>query len=52
MENNRTIEEFVEDMFSEGKNLKQILDVAASTRWKNFGVQIKEAYDKIINRRK
>jgi len=48
----RTLEDFVEDMYSDGKNLKQILAVAASTRWKNFGVQIKEAYDRIANKRK
>jgi hypothetical protein len=32
---NRTIQEFVEDMVSNGKSLKQILIVAAQTRWVN-----------------
>ena len=43
----RTIEDFVEDMISDGKSLKQILVVAESTRWKNFKKEIKETYQKI-----
>ena len=44
---NRTIEDFVEDMISDGRNLKQILAVAASSRWTNSEDKIKETYEKL-----
>ena len=38
----RTIQEFVEDLISDGRTEKQILCVAQSTRWSNRKEEIKE----------
>ena len=40
----RTIREFVEDMASDGKNLNQILTVAANSRWVGDKEEIKKEY--------
>ena len=46
--NIRTIQEFVEDLASDGKNLNQILIVAAQTRWKNFKQEIKQEHQRLM----
>jgi len=43
----RTVEEFVEDMVSDGKSLKQILTIALSTRWKSYKEEIEKVYNKL-----
>ena len=47
MENNRTIQDFVEDMVSDGRDLNQILTVASCCRWKDFKQEIKEEYRRL-----
>jgi len=43
----RTIQEFVEDMVSDGRNLNQILIVAMCCRWKNFKQEIEKEYRRL-----
>ena len=45
----RTIQEFVEDMVSDGSDLKQILTVAANSQWKNFKSEIEKEYRRLMN---
>jgi len=46
----RTIREFVEDMVSDGRDLKQILIVAANiVRWRNSKEEIKKEYCRLVN---
>ena len=46
----RTIQEFVEDMVSDGRDLKQILIVAANiTRWRYCKEEIKKEYRRLVN---
>ena len=47
--NVRTIQEFVEDLFSDGRNLEQILVVAMCSRWKNFKKEIEVEYQRLVN---
>ncbi len=42
MEQQRTIQDFVEDMVSDGRDLNQILTVASCCRWKDFKQEIKK----------
>lgn len=44
---NRTVQDFVEDMVSDCKSLKQILMVAASTQWESYKEEIKKVYRKL-----
>lgn len=46
---NRTVQEFVEDMVSDGRNLNQILIVAANSRWVNVKEDIKRVYRELRN---
>ena len=48
MENVRTVQGFVEDMVSDGRNLNQILIVASNSRWKNFKSEIKREYRRLV----
>lgn len=48
MENIRTIQEFVEDMVSDGKSLKQILVVTFNSRWRNFRKEVEKEYNKLF----
>lgn len=41
---NRTVQEFVEDMVSDGRSLNQILIVAANSRWVSHKDEIKNEY--------
>jgi len=41
---NRTVQDFVEDLVSDCRDLAYILAVAANTRWKNQIEEIKKAY--------
>ena len=43
----RTVQEFVEDLLSDGRNLNQILTVAANSRWINDKEEIKKVYYKL-----
>lgn len=43
-DNIRTLRDFVEDMISDGKSLKDTLAVAHSTRWKDKKEEIKKLY--------
>lgn len=45
---NRTVEEFVEDMVSDGKDLNYILTVAVNTRWKNFREEVEQIYFRLV----
>lgn len=47
MNHSRTIQEFVEDMVSDGRDLSQILTVAANSRWKNSKEEIKKEYRRL-----
>ena len=47
MDEPRTVEEFVQDLMSDGRNLKQILAVAQCTRWKTYEEEITDCYKKI-----
>jgi len=46
---NRTIQEFVEDLVSDGRDLNQILTVAANSRWVNHKEEIKKEYRRLRN---
>jgi len=39
----RTIDEFVEDLVSDGRTENEIFNIAQSTRWKNRVDEIKDA---------
>jgi len=43
----RTLNEFVEDMLSDGKSLQQIIAVARCTRWETRIEEIKEIVGKL-----
>ena len=45
----RTIQEFVEDMVSDGRDLEQILIVAFNSRWRNFKSEIEKEYRRLVN---
>jgi hypothetical protein len=38
----RTIKDFVEDLLSDGRSIKEIITVAQNTRWKGHIYEIKE----------
>ena len=44
---NRTVQDFVEDMVSDGKSLNQILIVAANSRWVSHKDEIKKEYSEL-----
>ena len=44
---NRTVQDFVEDMVSDCKSWKEICMVILCTRWKDCKQEIKEAYCKL-----
>jgi len=46
----RTVEEFVEDMVSDDRSLNQILIVAMCCRWKSFKDDIKSVFVKLRRR--
>jgi hypothetical protein len=48
----RTVQDFVEDMFSDCRNLKDILIVAFCTRWKDRLTEVKKEYQRLIKRRR
>lgn len=43
----RTLQEFVEDLASDGRSLSQILTVAMSSRWRIYKEEIKKEYYKL-----
>lgn len=43
----RTFEEFVEEALERGRTRKQILTIAAATRWQPYLQQIKEHIEKV-----
>jgi hypothetical protein len=43
----RTVNDFVEDLLSDGKTEKEILIIAQNTYWKNKLAEVKEAIFKI-----
>ena len=43
----RTAQAFVEDLVSDGRNLNQILVVAANSRWVSHKDEIKKEYHKL-----
>ena len=47
----RTTEEFVEDMVSDGNDLRTILSVARATYWKNRIDEVKQEYVLLNTRR-
>jgi hypothetical protein len=44
---NRTVQEFVEDLASDGKSLNQILIIAANSRWVSHKDEIKKEYRRL-----
>jgi len=44
---NRTVQDFVEDLVSDGKSLNEILTVATSSRWVNDKEEIKKEYRRL-----
>lgn len=44
---NRTVQEFVEDLASDGRTLIEILTVAANSRWVSHKDEIKKEYCKL-----
>ena len=49
---NRTVEDFVEDMVSNGKTEEQILAVTMTTRWSNSKGEVVKIYRKLMKRLK
>jgi len=43
----RTVQDFVEDMVSDGRDLQQILTVAANSRWSSHKEEIKKEYRRL-----
>jgi len=43
----RTVQDFVEDMVSDGRDLQQILTVAVNCRWANHKEEIKKEYRRL-----
>jgi len=46
---NRTVQEFVEDLASDGHDLEHILTVAFCSRWVNHTEEIKKEYRRLKN---
>jgi len=44
---NRTLEDFVEDLITDGRSLNQILIVAFNSRWRSHEEEIKKMYRKL-----
>jgi len=46
----RTPQDFIEDMISDCKSFEEVLVVAQSTRWRNYIPEIKDEYQKLMQR--
>jgi len=49
--NQRTVNEFVEDLVSDGRTEKEIFSIAQSTHWKNKTDEVKDALFRLERRR-
>jgi len=47
---NRTVQDFVEDMVSDGKSLNEILIVTVNSRWANHKEEVKKEHSNLRRR--